>query len=439
MSQHNSITEKIKSIVFSRLGIYGMGAVIVILGFVWTFQFVEPAPKSHLTIAAGSPSGAYYSYALRYKALLEKQGLKVDVLQTKGSVDNIKRLTAKDSNVDLAFVQGGINPKAPVLLSLGSMYYEPLWVLYSTDLDIDNLPQLAGKKIAIGQPGSGTQALARTLLDRNGISSRNATLLPLSGQEAAKKLLAQEIEVMFMVASPDAPLLKQLLSSGKIKIMSFSRAEAYTRVFSYLSVITLPRGAISFSADIPPKDARLLATTANLVAKKDLHPALINLVLQAAVQVHHTHGLFAHAGQFPTPKYTSVPLNKEARRFYKKGPPFLQRYLPFWLASMVDRLKIMLLPLIGLLLPFFKVFPPLYRWRVRRKIYRWYSELRGVDPQLVDIKKEDVRKHLQKLDGIEEEVTRVSVPLSYADEVYNLRLHIDIVRRALAEHGKVAL
>ncbi len=439
MSRHNSIAARIKSVLFSRLGLYGLGAVIVTLGFVWTFQFVEPAPKSRLTIAAGAKTGAYYSYALRYKALLEKQGLKVDVLQTNGSVDNLRRLTKTDSGVDLAFVQGGINPHTPVLRSLGSMYYEPLWVLYRADLDIDRLPQLAGRKVAIGQPGSGTQALARTLLDRNGVTGDNATLLSLSGQEAAKRLLAQEIDVMFMVASPNAPLLKQLLSADRIRIMSFSRANAYTRVFPYLSVVTLPRGAISLKADIPAGDVSLLATTANLVAKKDLHPALINLVLQAAVQVHHKHELFAHAGQFPTPKYTSIALNPEARRFYKKGPPFLQRYLPFWLASMVDRLKIMLLPLIGLLLPFFKVFPPLYRWRVRRKIYRWYSELREVDPQLVAIRKEDVKKHLQKLDSIEEEVTRVSVPLSYADEVYNLRLHIDIVRRALADHGKAEI
>ncbi len=426
-----SLITKIKVLFRTRLTTFSIGVFIVVFGFIFTFQFVEPAPPKTLTIATGNHTLAYYSFAKRYAKLLKEQGITLNVVETKGSVDNLKLLSDKSSKVDIAFVQGGIKTENKKLATLGSMYYEPLWVFHRADITVNYLTELAGKKIAIGAKKSGTKALAISILKKNGIDAKVSQWLTIPSEEAAKKLLAGEVDVMFMVASPKAPLLKKLLRSRKITIMSFKRAYAYERVFPSLSVLKLPEGAIDFKENIPNKEITLLTTTANLVASEDLHPALVGLFLHAATKTHEKLGLFERSGQFPTPKYISLPLNKDAKRYYKYGTPFLQRYLPFWLANMLDRLKIMLLPMIVLLIPLFKVFPPLYRWMMRKRIYSWYSELRSVDPELVEVDANKLVLFLAKLEKLEEDLSQVNVPLSYADEVYNLRLHIEMVRDKL--------
>jgi len=430
MSDKISFISKIKNKLFSTYGVIG---IIVMAGFIVTFQFMDPAPSKTLTISTGGTSGAYFRFANEYKDLLKKKGITLHVINSKGSVDNVSRLES-GQNVDLALVQGGIDGQSGNLTSLGSMYFEPLWVFYKGDETISTITQLKGKRIAYGADGSGTQALAKVILGQNKIDKYNSTFVNISGDKAVTEIAAGKIDVMFMVASPNSPLVKKLLNSKELKIMSFSRADAYTRLFPYLTVITLPEGAVDFSGNVPAKSIKLLATTANLVARKDLHPALVSLVLEATVAVHKKHGLFAARGQFPTAKLVGMPLNKSAARFSKYGVPFLQKYLPFWLATLLDRLKILLLPLIGLMLPLFKMMPPLYRWRIRRRIYSWYAELRSVDPELMKIPTEDVAKYLEKLEDMEEEVTRVEVPLSYTDEVYNLRMHIDMVRNELIKY-----
>jgi len=437
MTEKTSILSKIKQKSFSTTGII---VIVVMAGFITTFQFMDPAPSRNLTIATGGEKGAYFSFAKEYKKILEQKGIALKIINTKGSVENVSLLEAKKP-VDLAFVQGGITGKTNSLTSLGSMYFEPLWVFYKSDQTITRVTQLKGKRIAYGADGSGTQALAKVILGQNKISAENAkatkdntVFLNITGEKAVAEMAAGKVDVMFMVASPDSVLVKKLLSSKELKVMSFTRATAYTRLFPYLKVITLPEGSVDFSNNVPSASVTLLATTANLVARKGLHPALVSLILEASVKVHEKHGLFSARGQFPTPKLVGMPLNTNAHRFYKHGVPFLQRYLPFWLATLLDRLKIMLLPLIGLLLPLVKMMPPLYRWRIRKRIYSWYAELRTVDPEVKKIPAEDVGSYLEKLEDMEEEVTRVEVPLSYTDEVYNLRLHIDMVRNELIKY-----
>ncbi len=430
MSDKISLLSKITNKLLST---YSIISIIVLTGFIIAFQYMEPAPSKTLTIATGGTSGAYFRYAKEYKEILKSKGITLNVINSKGSVDNVSRLES-GHDVDLAMVQGGINSQSGGLTSLGSMYFEPLWVFYKGDTVISKITQFKGKRIAYGADGSGTQALARVILSQNNIDKNNSTFVNISGDKAVSEIAADKIDVMFMVASPNSSLVKKLLRSKELKLMSFSRASAYTRLFPYLSVITLPEGAVDFSANIPASTVTLLATTANLVARKNLHPALVSLVLEAAVAVHKKHELFSARSQFPMPKLVGMPLNKSAERFYKFGVPFLQKYLPFWLATLLDRLKILLLPLIGLMLPLFKMMPPLYRWRIRRRIYSWYAELRSVDPELMKIPTEDVAKFLDKLEDMEEEVTRVEVPLSYTDEVYNLRMHIDMVRNELIKY-----
>jgi len=235
-----------------------------------------------------------------------------------------------------------------------------------------------------------------------------------------------------MVAGPEGRLLQQLLHRTDIRLMSMTRASAYTRIHHFLSVVTLPEGVIDLQANIPAADTQLLAPTANLVARHDIHPALVSLLLQAATQVQGPGGLFAAPGTFPSSSHLEFPLNEDARRYFRHGPPFLQRYLPFWTANLIDRLKVMLVPLLTLLIPLIKVMPPAYRWQVRKKIYQWYGELQAVDTGTrEEHSAATVESLLQRLDVLEDDVSKVNVPLSYADELYSLRLHIGLVRDRL--------
>ncbi len=416
--------------------IFGPAIVLTLAGFVVAYQFVEPAPPSRIAIATGGEEGAYYSFAERYAELLARDGIALEVRGTSGSIENLGLLAESESGIDVAFVQGGTGAEvaAPRLRSLGSLYFEPLWIFTRAEPPPRRLAELAGGRIATGGEGSGTRAVALRLLADNGLTGAPTTLLPAGGNEAAEALLLGGLDAAFVVASPEAPVVARLLAAEGIAPMSLARAEAYARRYRFLSALTLPEGVIDFERNIPGRDVALLAPTANLVARDDLHPALAVLLLQAAKQVHGGGGLFERPGEFPAPRHLDFPLSEAARQYFEFGPPLLQRYLPFWAANLIDRLKVMLLPLVTLLFPLFKIVPPTYRWRVRSRIYRWYRELQTVDDR---IRAAGPAYNLERLAGeltrIENEVRQVSVPLAYADALYDLRLHIAFVRETLHE------
>ena len=406
---------------------YAPAILLMLGGFLIAYQFVDPAPAKVLTISSGQAGGAYSQFAERYKDELGKNGVELIVQHSKGSVENVTRLENKQ--VDVAFVQGGIvsNPESG-LQSLGSLYFEPIWV-FSRD-PINRLASLKGTRIAIGAEGSGTRPVAMQLLAGNGVSAENSTLSELSGQQAADALLKGKVDALFSVASPKAQYIQSLLEHDSIYLMNFERAETYTRLYSYLASVSLPQGAINLARNIPAKNTTLLATTATLVARADLHPDLQGILLQTASVIHQKRGLFENLGEFPTRDYVGLPLSKEAERYYKYGAPFLQKYLPFWPANMIDRLKVMLLPLLALLLPLIKVMPPIYRWRIRSKIYHWYDDLQRLDRALHSNESKDEAKRLMaELEALENEIRSVHVPLSYAEELYHLRMHCSLLRK----------
>ncbi|MES9874828.1 MAG: TAXI family TRAP transporter solute-binding subunit, partial [Candidatus Sedimenticola sp. 6PFRAG7] len=318
-----------------HLHIFGPGIAITLLGFLLAFQFVKPAPPDQITIATGGMEGAYSLFGQQYRDYLKRENIELRVLNTKGSVENIQLL--ESGKADIAFVQGGTeeSSKSEELISLGSLYFEPIWVFHRGDLTLDRLTGLDSRKIAIGPEGSGTRAVALQLLGDNSITDANAELLELSGRPAADALLGGEIDAAFFVASPQSAVVRALLDSTEIALMNFKRADAYTRLHRYLSPAVLPEGVINLRHNLPRQETRLLAASANLVAHQDLHPALIDLLLQAASESHGEGGWFEQAGQFPSPDYLVFPLSKEAKRFYEFGPPLLQRYLPFWAATLV--------------------------------------------------------------------------------------------------------
>jgi hypothetical protein len=320
------------------------------------------------------------------------------------------------------------------------MFYEPLWLLVPAAAPTRTLDELAGLRIATGAEGSGTHRLVLRLLALNGIDADNATLVAQPTEISAAQLQAGKLDLLFGVGAPDSPVLRDLMHDPRVRLQSLPRAEAYTRIDRTLTRLVLPQGVLDPARDVPPLPLSLVAPTANLVARPDIHPALVDLLIQAADAVHGGGSLLAAPGSFPTPAHSDFPLNADAARHYENGPPFLQRYLPFWAATWIDRTKVMLVPLLALLLPLIKVLPPVYAWRVRRRILRWYVELRRIDLEL-ETERLDAATAAElgeRLAQMEHDAAHIDVPLGYSDQLYNLRLHIRLLQQKLDSVGSGA-
>jgi TRAP transporter TAXI family solute receptor len=408
----------------------GVGALMVAVAFAIALHFVEPAPPKQLVMSTGDETGGYHAFAKRYQELLAREGVAVELQPSRGSLENVGRMMEDGSAVDVGFLQGGTSfaANAPNLVSLGSLYYEPLWVFYR-GTEVDDLPGLRGKHIAIGPEYSGVRALALQLLAVNDVVLPPTELVPIGEGEAVQALLDGSIDVAMFVAPMESPSVERLLGAAGIRLLSFERAEAYTRRFPYLYRVVLPEGAIDFARNLPRQDIVLIAPTANLLVQQDLHPALAYLLMRAAATLHSEAGMFHRRGDFPSAKDADFPLSAEARRYYQSGAPFLQRYLPFWAANLVDRLWVMALPVLAVLFPLARILPALYGWRMRARIYKWYGRLKEIELQL-EIKQapEDLHEMEARLDNIEQAVNRIPTPLAYSANLYSFRQHIDLVR-----------
>lgn len=376
--------------------------LIVGIGFVVAYQFVQPAPPKRIVITTGGESGAYYQFAQRYAAILARDGITLEVKSSAGSLENLDRLKADQAQV--GFVQGGVMPPKEDpdaeddsgLLSLGSLFYEPVWVFYRGERDLTRLAELRGKRIAIGQEGSGVRQLAQQLLAANEIEA-GEQLVPLSGLSAAEELQQGRIDAAFIIASESAPVVQVLLRSPGIRLMSFAQSGAYQRRFPFLTKLTFPQGVADLVRDFPPNDIKVLAPTANLIVRDDLHPALQSLLLQAASEVHGKSGFFQDQGEFPS---------------YKD--------------------QMLLLPVVALLIPLLKVAPAIYTWRVRSKVFRCYGELKFLEDDLKNhFDRAKLAEYRSRLDALEDEAVQLHVPLGFTDLVYTLREHVNLVRGIL--------
>jgi len=407
-------------------------AAVLAVGFFVASRFVSPAPPRTIQMAAGPASGAYALFAERYGDALHEYGITLRIEHTPGSEENLALL--RSGRAELGFVQTGVASASDQtgLQALGSVLHEPLWLFLRSDLEAPRLSALRGLLIDVGSPGSGTRALTESLLRLNGVTSESSTWVD-RGESGWEQALADgELDAIFLVSSIDSPRLRALFEHPGLRLRATPRAEAYTRVNRSLSRVVLPEGVVDFARNVPATDTELVSAMGQLVAGPNLHPALVDLLLQAARDVHGRGDVFAEPGTMPTPHFIDLPLHTDAERFYLHGPPFLQRYLPFWAATQIDRLMVMLIPVIALLIPLLRVFPPTYRWRIRSRIYRWYRELREADPTPgVVIDAGELAERLTTIARIEEEVAKVPVPPSYAAELYSLELHIEFVRRRL--------
>lgn len=419
--------------------------LLLVLGFWTAAQFIRPAPPKQLVMSSGGEGGAYQAFAARYKDVLARYDVALVEKPSAGAVENLQRLRDEKSDVDVAFIQGGIAQATEddTLVSLGSLYYEPLWIFYRASLapggELDRISQLKGRRIAIGPAASGTHKLAMELLDANGISGSPTHLVPKTGMAAVEALKRGEVDAAFVVGPTQSAAVWVLLYSEGIRLMSVSHADAYSRRFPFLEKLTLPAGAIDLARNIPAHDVTLVSPMATLLVREDTHPALIDLLLLAATEVHGGPGIFQKPGEFPNRTEVDFPLSKEAERYYKSGKPLLQRYLPFWAATLIDRMVVMLVPVLALLIPIVKFAPSLYGWRVRSRIFRRYGELKFLEAEVEQEPGRQSREEwLMRLDAIERDVNRMPTPLAFSDMHYTLRSHIDLVRETILRRTAVA-
>lgn len=407
--------------------------VLVSIAMVWlASRFIEPAPPRSFVMSTGGTTGAYYAFGQRYASIIARSGIKVDVRSSAGSVENVRRLADPASNVSVALLQGGITDArtSANLMSLGRLFLEPVWLFYRGDETIDRLSQLSGRRIAIGPEGSGTRALAESVFKPSGLVAAGTTLSPLTGQAAVDAMGAGQLDAVVLVMAPEAPLVQALLRDDRFKLMSFAQADAYTRMFPYLERVVLPQGVVDLVANRPARDVVMLAATTTLIARNDLHPALVGLLVDAVQEVHAGSGLFHRAGDFPRQVDPEFPMSDDAVRVYRSGQSFLKRHLPFWLATFIERTIVLAVPLATILFPVFKLAPKLYQWRIRRRILHWYQQLKRLERRMIDEQgRTQVARFREEIDRIEHAVSTIPVPITFSEQLFNLRAAVQLVRQ----------
>ncbi|MFZ6778154.1 TAXI family TRAP transporter solute-binding subunit [Undibacterium sp. Ji83W] len=431
--------QKIKFTLFNLrdlLVAFGPITLMVVIVCGVGYWLVDPAPPRVIDISSGQENGSYERFAKRYAQELQKNQITLRQQSSQGSEENLSRISDPDSEIEVGFVRSGSTDEAQAhergLISLGSLFYEPIWVFYRSPKEFTTISQFKGKIVNVGPDGNGVAKLFSQILSVNSMSEEDVTIQKRADTPGTVALLDNKVDVLIFSSASDSPLVQMLLQTPGIRLFDFVQAEAYTRRFPFLSHVVLPRGIVDIGKDIPAHDYHLIAPTATLVAHESLHPALMGLLLQAAHRIHSGADWFSRQGEFPSDKYTEIPVSHEAEKFYKNGPPMLQRYLSFWIANFIERMWVVIVALGALFLPLSKIIPPLYVWRIRSRIYRWYGQLRLVEQAIEEVALEDkqsvAEKQLRHLDEIEEKVNRITIPLSYAEELYGLRSHIHFVR-----------
>jgi TRAP-type uncharacterized transport system substrate-binding protein len=429
-----SMPDKLKLLSWRDILSVALPSLLLAVGAFWlAAQFVKPAPPDYLVIGTGGEGGAYQSFSARYRDVLGRYGIKLVEKPSAGSTENLARLRDPDFEIDVAFIQGGTArpQEGDGLYALGDIYHEPLWIFYreSALRGADKLLDLRGKRIAVGGAGSGTNSLAMEMLGANEIDGKNSRLIQVGGMAVLERFEKGEIDAAFVVGPTQSALVWSLLYTPGIRLMNLSHAEAYVRRLPHLAHLLLPRGAIDLTMDLPPQDIHLVSPMATLMVREDTHPALIDLLMQAAAEVHGEPGVFQKPREFPRAGHNDFPLSKEAERYYKSGKPFLQRYLPFWAATLIDRMVVMIVPLLAVLIPLFKFAPQIYGWRVRSRIFRRYGELKFLENQVNENPAKYSRAEwIERLNAIEDDAAGIRTPLTFTDMLYTLRAHIDLVR-----------
>jgi TRAP-type uncharacterized transport system substrate-binding protein len=417
----------------------GMAAAVACMSIVSLLLiYFFPAPPSKVIMASAFKGSSVEYYARQYREIFARSNIELELRETAGAVENVKLLQDPNSGVQIALVIGGVSEgkQAPGLLSLGTVYNNPYWIFYSSNEPVERLSQLIGKRIAVGPVGSATRAGAEQILAKAGVNSESATLLPIGGSAAVDAINDGKVDAVWIFGAPDSPAVHSFLHNPNVRIMGFQTAEAFTRIFPGLARLVLPQGVIDIYRNIPPNDVILIGSTTKVLVRSDLHPEIVQLLLQTMVEVHGGTNIFQRAGEFPNGIDVEYPVAPAATDFYKNGPSFMQRHLPLWLSVHAQRAIAVLVTVIALGLPIFRFLPTAYNWLTRRRLFYWYAQLKKLE---ASFDASPVDQHLAEtqaeIERIEEAVSHIRFPLTFSDQLYNLRSHIDIVRRKLAARG----
>ncbi len=421
----------LKILLFANL--WPMPVLAGLIGAV--FMFVDPPPPMSATLATGPANGGYHAFGEKLKAALAEQGFELHLVATGGSRDNLQRLLDEGSEISLAIVQSGLERQLKPaerarLQSLGAIYQEPLWLFYNKRVKLDRIPDLLPLRLSLGSAGSGTMELTNAILQANEISPENypKTWQTMGGNKAAEALRNGKLDAAFFVAPAENVLIQTLGADPKLQLASFRRATAYEARIPFIQSLAVGEGLLSLAQNVPDRDIQTLSPVATLVSNEEFNPALVPLILEAAREVMVEGSLLDPAGAYPSPEPPTFSLSPDAERYYQKGLPLLQRYLPFRIASLADRYIILLIPLLMILIPLFKAVGPLYRWRIRARIYRWYRHLREIDRQMDSgTLLEHLDTEIAQLEQMQEQLAKVEVPLSYSNELYQLHVHLRYV------------
>jgi TRAP-type uncharacterized transport system substrate-binding protein len=431
----------------------GPFVLIAVALLVAAYVILDPTPPRRVVLATGPERSAYARWGELYAAELKRFGIQVELRHTLGSLQNRRLLRDPKESVDVAFVQGGSSDGAQAndkkdemeaLISLGTVAYDPVWIFYRSDSAkklnkealLTSIAQMRGWSVNAGVRGSGTPGITNRIFAANMVERDEVKRRNLDETSAVVELLGGSLDAAVLVSAPESQMVQMLLQTPGIHVYEYRQAESYARRYPFLSPVVLPRGVVDIARDVPSRDVSLIATTTSLLAREDIHPALVQLFVQAAARIHSAPGWIARAGSFPNAQQGEFPIAKDAARYYQSGPPLLQRYLPFWLANLIDRMWVALFSIIAVLIPLSRLVPPLYEFRIRSRIFRWYRNLRQIESDHAQGDK-PAPELLAALDRLETRVSAIAVPLSYTDEVYTLRTHIELVReRLVKEHRK---
>ncbi len=413
-----------------------IGALGLVGGAFWlASRHIAPPPPKHITMTHGADGGAHDALTQELKLALAQDGITLKLRETHGARDDLALLNDPNSGVVAAVVPGGAASEADgeQLMTLAALYREPVWVFHRKGLKVPRLSALKGLRVNIGPEGSGVHTLARQMLLANGVDDTNTPLADFSSEGAADLLVLKQLDAIIVISAAEAGMINRLMHAKDITLMPFEQAEAYARRWPFLAAITLPRGSYDLARDIPERDVPLVAPTANLVVRDDIHPALIDLLMDALTDITGDAGMLRHEGEFPSPKGVDIPLSLDAERYMKNGPSFLHKHLPFWIAVWADRLVVLLIPLVAVLFPVVRLAPAVYSWRMKARLYRWYGKLKTLEMDL-DLAGKGLTPEvaLERLDAIDAGVSQLRTPLAFSEHLYNLRAHIEMVRRRIA-------
>lgn len=415
-----------------------IAALCIISTISLALVYFIPSPPSKVVMATAFKGASFEYYGRQYREVFARYHVDLELRETAGAVENVKLLQDPKSDVQIAFTTGGVSDakRAPDVLSLGTVYTQPFWIFYSSNEPLDRLAQLKGKRIAVGPVGSATRSTAEQILGKGGVNAETATFLHFAGLAADKALKDGQVDAVWIIGVPEATAVQSFLRNPNVRLMSFPTAEAFTRIFPDLIRLVLPQGVVDIDRNIPPADVQLIATTSKILIRSDVHPEIVQLLLQTMKEVHSGSDIFRRSGEFPNGADTEYTVAPTAIDFYKNGPSFMQRHLPLWMSVHVQRAIAVLVTGIAIGFPLFRFLPQLYNWMTRRRLFYWYGQLKALEASF-ETNPDD--KHLKEkqaeIERIEDAVSHIRFPLTFSDQVYNLRSHIDIVRRKIASRS----